>query len=40
MEEEAPSGCDAIARGVSARQLALDWTPWALGREEGPEREG
>jgi hypothetical protein len=31
---------DAIARGVSARQLALDWTPWVLGREEGPKREG
>jgi hypothetical protein len=39
MEEEDFSGSDAIARGVSARHLALDWTPWALGREEDPERE-
>jgi hypothetical protein len=36
MEEEASSGCDAIARGVSARQLVLDWTPWALAEKKAP----
>jgi hypothetical protein len=25
---------DAIARGVSARQLALDWTPWAWAEKK------